>query len=89
MAKDHERRNPLKTGLVTASWVGLAVPYGGELGCRNPLKTGLVTARQGAAGRMGSDDQSVSQSPENGSRHCKSLRGAAGGRAPRPGVAIP
>ena len=65
-------RNPLKTGLVTArrmSWWRLFGPPGPSR--RNPLKTGLVTARglrcPNGLRRM----FSWSQSPENGSRHCK------------------
>ena len=39
--------------------------------CHNPLKTGLGTARMEL--RLGIDytGESLSQSPENGSRHCK------------------
>ena len=43
---------------------------------RNPLKTGLVTASS-TGGAICSDKRKSrsSQSPENGSRHCKSKNG--------------
>ena len=39
--------------------------------CRNPLKTGLGTARIVDDTDIARDPQALSQSPENGSRHCK------------------
>ena len=67
------RRNPLKTGLSTArrrsarNWTEQIVI------CRNPLKTGLSTAStyvtDGILRRC-----LESQSPENGSQHCKTPR---------------
>jgi len=38
---------------------------------RNPLKTGLVTASSSMVARRGRPSTARSQSPENGSRHCK------------------
>ena len=63
-------RNPLKTGLSTASrpasffWGARGIP------CRNPLKTGLSTASLTFAARW-AENIRESQSPENGSQHCK------------------
>jgi len=64
-------RNPLKTGLVTASLERNGSKQDPNRDGRNPLKTGLVTAspdRRPSGRRSG---RPVSQSPENGSRHCK------------------
>jgi len=43
--------------------------------CRNPLKTGLSTARRiRRHPRSGPGRGSASQSPENGSQHCKEMK---------------
>ena len=70
MGPKYCRRNPLKTGLSTAS---LKVYVRGQVAVfrrRNPLKTGLSTARRGQW-TSSSPPSSKSQSPENGSQHCK------------------
>ena len=71
LEKEVVSRNPLKTGLSTAS-LGLSVV--GELlvrNRRNPLKTGLSTARVILPGWVRVILENRSQSPENGSQHCK------------------
>jgi len=63
-------RNPLKTGLSTASCpapIGAAVGSGSR---RNPLKTGLSTASFAFWNKYEFTGE-ASQSPENGSQHCK------------------
>ena len=66
-------RNPLKTGLVTARNILRPQPREFDINGRNPLKTGLVTASP-TMGRVVVHPRTlVSQSPENGSRHCKVL----------------
>ena len=67
-----ESRNPLKTGLVTASnFGGPGRRDSGDTPGRNPLKTGLVTARRWKMDEFLFKGGRHSQSPENGSRHCK------------------
>ena len=64
-------RNPLRTGLGSASLRWLAVLLDEGYG-RNPLRTGLGSAREGLIRRAEARLVVIeSQSPENGSRLCK------------------
>ena len=66
------RRNPLRTGLGSARGPGAAAGGDSENPGRNPLRTGLGSARLKVYVRTRPDGSWESQSPENGSRLCKS-----------------
>ena len=66
-------RNPLKTGLGTARLPALCAFRAPFRFRRNPLKTGLGTARAKTGWHWNNCGATESQSPENGSRHCKAI----------------
>ena len=83
-----ERRNPLRTGLGSAS-IRRILRKRGLLQGRNPLRTGLGSARAVDRRLRALGMKGGSQSPENGSRLCKRPEAPRVPHRIHPVVAIP